>query len=150
MNTGLFDDSEELARVLQRYISGLQGMGESWKNQPGQEDLMHNALEQAGIDWLGYIDKDPRGYPTLTDLRGRYDKIKDASMIGSGYKNAAKEAGVAEIFECEECGELRNDRNFYNHYEDICGECEGAVFCPQCEEKWEDCRCEEDEDDEDW
>jgi len=141
--TGMFENEEEIPLILQRYISGLQGVGESWRNTREQSDALQEGLQAAGIDWLAYIDKDPRGYPTLMSLNDRMDEFVPRTV--ANYKENAQAAGIDpnDIFQCEECGEMKTDRNAYDYRRDLCGECEGAHFCAGCHEEWDDCRCDE-------
>lgn len=148
--TGAFANAEEIPAILQRYISTLQGVGESWGNTAEQNEALQSGFQQAGIDWLAYIDKDPRGYPTLMSLNDRMDEFEPRNI--ANYKERAKAAGIDpnEIFDCEECGEMKTDRNAYDMYRDVCGNCEGAIYCAGCHEEWEDCTCEEEEEEDDW
>ena len=143
--TGMFENQEEIPTILQRYISGLQGVGESWRNTPEQNEALKRGFQEAGIDWLAYIDKDPRGWPTLMSLNDRMEQFEPKTV--ANYEERAKEAGIDpnDIFQCEECGEMKTDRNAYSHRRDLCGNCEGAVYCAGCHEEWDDCRCDEEE-----
>ena len=153
-DTGRFASRDWAEDLLRRYISQTQGVG---KNLGGTNKFRRQAVEdafkEAGIGWLGYMDKDPHNQVSMKRMRGKdlrpdyFNPDHEGNeILWANTLRGRQERGLDEL-----------DWNWDDHVE-LCPGCgtpthadSGETYCQECFDKGvvcgdcgeEFCECDE-------